>query len=189
MAVASDEHHAPPGTRRAELLSARVLREAIDKTFRGALREAQGVFAIHEHGGADRPAHPHVHALDRLREEDAAFYAEFLTPLHGSGVKRNGAPDTTVSKAGVTAQKMRYLDLLLVSPWSVRVGPKLGVPVAADVDLLVPNPTRPSLSTTPGHATRAPRASRKHGFLFRSTRVSTISASPGPSPAEVDSSA
>jgi len=141
MAVASDEHHAPPGTRRAELLSARVLREAIDKTFRGALREAQGVFAIHEHGGADRPAHPHVHALDRLREEDAAFYAEFLTPLHGSGVKRNGAPDTTVSKAGVTAQKMRYLDLLLVSPWSVRVGPKLGVPVAADVDLLVPNPT------------------------------------------------
>jgi len=47
----------------AEDLSARVLRDAIDKTFRGALREAQGVFAIHEHGGADRPAHPHVHAL------------------------------------------------------------------------------------------------------------------------------
>ena len=44
-------------------LSARVLRDAIDKTFRGALREAQGAFAIHEHGGANRPAHPHVHAL------------------------------------------------------------------------------------------------------------------------------
>lgn len=44
-------------------LSARVLRDAIDKTFRGTLREAQGVFAIHEHGGANRPAHPHVHAL------------------------------------------------------------------------------------------------------------------------------
>jgi hypothetical protein len=44
-------------------LSARVLRDAIDKTCRGTLREAQGVFAIHEHGGADRPAHPHVHAL------------------------------------------------------------------------------------------------------------------------------
>jgi hypothetical protein len=44
-------------------LSARVLRDAIDKTFRGTLREAQGVFAIHEHGGAERPAHPHVHAL------------------------------------------------------------------------------------------------------------------------------
>ncbi|MGH9460837.1 MAG: GSU2403 family nucleotidyltransferase fold protein [Vicinamibacteria bacterium] len=56
-------------------------------------------------------------------------------------MKRNGAADATVSKGGVTAQKVRYLDLLLVSPWSVRVGPELGVPVAADVDLLVPNPT------------------------------------------------
>ena len=44
-------------------LSARGLREAIDKTLRGALREAQGVCTIHEHGGADRPAHPHVHGL------------------------------------------------------------------------------------------------------------------------------
>jgi len=54
-----------------------------------------------------------------------------------------------------------------------------------------PDPRRDlrSLSTTPGHATGAPPASRKHGFLYRSTRVRTISASPGPSPAEVDSSA
>ncbi len=28
----------------------------------------------------------------RLGEEDAGFYAEFLTPLHGSGLKRRGAP-------------------------------------------------------------------------------------------------
>ena len=77
----------------------------------------------------------------RLGDDDAGFYAEFLTPLHGSGMKRNGAPDATVSKAGVTAQKMRYLDLLLASPWSVRVGREVGVPVAADADLLLPNPT------------------------------------------------
>ena len=36
---------------------------------------------------------------------------------------------------------MRYLDLLLVSPWSVRVGPSREVPIAADVELFVPNPT------------------------------------------------
>ena len=36
---------------------------------------------------------------------------------------------------------MRHLDLLLVSPWIVRAGPKLDVPVATDVDLLMPNPT------------------------------------------------
>lgn len=77
----------------------------------------------------------------RLGEENAGFYAEFLTPLHGGHLKRNGAQDATLSKAGITAQKMRYLDLLLISPWSVHVGPKLGVPVAVDVGVRVPNPT------------------------------------------------
>ena len=76
-----------------------------------------------------------------LREEGAGFYAEFLTPLSGSGVKRDGKPDATISKAGITAQKMRYLDVLLVSPWSVRVGPEREVPITSDVDLFVPNPT------------------------------------------------
>ncbi len=87
--------------------------------------------------GDDAPPATHY----RLREEDAGFYAEFLTPLYGSGVKRDGKPDATVSKAGITAQKMRYLDLLLVSPWSVRVGPERGVPITTDVNLFVPNPT------------------------------------------------
>lgn len=45
------------------LQSERVMRDAIDKTFRGSLRGAQGVFAVHHHGGTGRPAHPHVHAL------------------------------------------------------------------------------------------------------------------------------
>ena len=46
-----------------------------------------------------------------------------------------------MSKAGITAQKLRHLDILLVKPWSVRVGPEQDVPIAADVDLFVPNPT------------------------------------------------
>jgi hypothetical protein len=70
---------------------------------------------------------------------DGAFYAEFLTPLRGSGVKRGGKPDATLSKAGITAQKMRYLELLLVLPWSVRVGRERQAPIAADVDLFIPN--------------------------------------------------
>jgi Nucleotidyltransferase len=44
-------------------------------------------------------------------------------------------------KAGITAQKMRHLELLLVSPWSVRVGPRRGMRIAADVELFVANPT------------------------------------------------
>jgi hypothetical protein len=40
-----------------------VLRDSVGKTFRGAARGVQGVFAIHQHGGDGRPSHPHVHAL------------------------------------------------------------------------------------------------------------------------------
>jgi hypothetical protein len=90
-----------------------------------------------QHFGDDSPPATHY----GLSEEEDAFYAEFLTPLHGSGVKRSGKPDATVSNAGITAQKMRYLELLLVSPWSVRVGPERGLPVDAHLDLFVANPT------------------------------------------------
>jgi hypothetical protein len=39
----------------------------------------------------------------RLGNEDGGFYAEFLTPLYGNGVTREGKPDVTVSSAGITA--------------------------------------------------------------------------------------
>jgi hypothetical protein len=48
----------------------RVLRDAVEKTFRGAARGAQGAFAVHQHGGDGRPAHPHVHALLSPRFEN-----------------------------------------------------------------------------------------------------------------------
>jgi hypothetical protein len=51
-------------------LAERVLADAVRKTFRGAARGVQGVFAIHQHGGEDRPAHPHVHALLSPRFDD-----------------------------------------------------------------------------------------------------------------------
>jgi hypothetical protein len=86
--------------------------------------------------GEDAPPATHY----RLEDEDAGFYAEFLTPLVGSELKR-GKRDATVSKAGITAQKLRYLDILLVKPWSLRVGPETQVPIAASVNLFVPNPT------------------------------------------------
>jgi hypothetical protein len=75
-----------------------------------------------------------------LGDDDAGFYAEFLTPLHGSGVKRNGEADATLSKAGITAQKLRHLEILLVSPWVISVGPAQGVPLPHAIDLQVANP-------------------------------------------------
>jgi hypothetical protein len=50
----------------------RAIRDAVQKTFRGAARDVQGVFAIHQHGGHDRPAHPHVHALLSPRLQNGA---------------------------------------------------------------------------------------------------------------------
>jgi hypothetical protein len=50
-------HH---GVRGAE----QALRDAVERTFRGAFRQAQGVFVVHHHGaGARRFGNPHVHAL------------------------------------------------------------------------------------------------------------------------------
>ena len=76
-----------------------------------------------------------------LGDDDAGFYAEFLTPLQGSEVRRDGKPDATVTKAGITAQKLRHLDILLIDPWQIRVGSKLGFPLPQPIDLQVPNPT------------------------------------------------
>ena len=78
-----------------------------------------------EFGGEHKPPVTHY----SLGEDDAGFYAEFLTPLHGSSTKRNGAPDATVSRAGITAQKLRHLDILLVAPWVVKLGPAQGIPL------------------------------------------------------------
>lgn len=86
--------------------------------------------------GDDSPPATHY----RLGDEDGAFYAEFLTPLVGSEIKK-GKRDATVSKAGITAQKLRYLDVLLIKPWTVRVGAEKGVPLEAAVELFLPTPT------------------------------------------------
>lgn len=86
--------------------------------------------------GDDTPPITHY----RLSHESAGFYAEFLIPLHGDRLKRNGQPDVTMYKAGISAQKLRHIDLLLLAPWRVEVGPAIGVPVASKVDILVPNP-------------------------------------------------
>ena len=76
----------------------------------------------------------------RLVADGEGFFAEFLAPLHGSGVKRNGQADVTMKKAGVSAQKLRHLDLVLVRPWAVRLTKDIGVPVQAPVDVMLPNP-------------------------------------------------
>lgn len=86
--------------------------------------------------GEDRPPVAH-YALGNL---DGAFYAEFLTPLKGSGIKRNKQPDSTKSAAGITAQKLRHLEILLIEPWSIVLGPDEGFPFEKTTIVHVSNP-------------------------------------------------
>lgn len=108
--------------------------DVLEGDLRAALKDAG--FA-EEFFGDDAP--PAAHYC--LGKKDGGFYAEFLTPLHGSGTKRSGVPDATVTRAGVTAQKLRHLDLLLFEPWTVEVDRDGGVPVEGTLQLRVPNPT------------------------------------------------
>lgn len=130
--LANPPDHSAPRTRDTDLAFSPDV--ALAGNVRAALVEAG---FTEEFFGDDAPPATHY----GLGEEDDGFYAEFLTPLSGSGTKRNGKRDATVTKAGITAQKMRYLELLLVEPWNVRVGRERGVPIAADLDLFLPNPT------------------------------------------------
>ena len=70
-----------------------------------------------------------------LGGETGGFYAEFLTPLVGSDHKRDGSPDVTIRIGGISAQKLRHLDLLLTAPWSVSLGPSNGFPFSSAADV------------------------------------------------------
>jgi hypothetical protein len=110
---------------------------SLNAPLKGDLRDALKQAGFKEELlGEDTPPVTHYY----LGEEDAGFYAEFLTVKKGSGLKRDGKPDLTVSKAGITAQKLRHLELLLAAPWKVQVLPESKVPIERTVDLVVPNP-------------------------------------------------
>lgn len=76
----------------------------------------------------------------RFGDEEDGFFAEFLVPLTGSGLRRDGSPDATVTRAGVTAQKLKYLDILFVRPWRIELTRDHGMPLSKASDVLVPNP-------------------------------------------------
>jgi len=98
--------------------------------------------ALIEHGFKEQLSGEHNPAVAHytLGDEDGGFYAEFLTPLIGSGVKRGGAPDATMTMAGISAQKIRHLDILLVDPWMITLDPKNGIPLPSSMEIQVANP-------------------------------------------------
>lgn len=103
----------------------------------GDIKQALTQHGFHEElSGDHRPPAAHY----TLGDQAGGFYAEFLTPLAGSGYKRGGTPDATMSKAGISAQKIRHLDILLVDPWVIGLGQDDGVPLPERMDVQVVNP-------------------------------------------------
>lgn len=82
--------------------------------------------------------HPPVSQYTLGKDDSGGFYAEFLTPMTGSGRTRTGQSLATVQSAGITAQRLRYLELLLEHPWTVTIDADWGA--ASPMDLRIPNP-------------------------------------------------
>lgn len=103
----------------------------------GSIADALKAAGFHEEFlGDDAPPVTHYH----IGESNQGFYVEFLSPLTGSGTTRSGAADATLTVAGVTAQKLRHLDLLLLAPWQLSLDAGSAIPIAAPATLMVANP-------------------------------------------------
>lgn len=128
-------HAAPPAYQPLATLDADVAfaqREQLDGDIRAALQTAgfeQQLTGDHR---------PPVSRYTLGDDAPAGFYAEFLTPLIGRSHSRAGVSLATEQQAGVTAQRLRYLDLLFLSPWSVRLGADWDVAPALQIQ--IPNP-------------------------------------------------
>jgi hypothetical protein len=68
------------------------------------------------------------------------FYAEFLAPLVGSEYDRHGKRKTTIEVGGVSSQLLRYIEIMLVSPWSVELGEESGFTLSPKRTVQIANP-------------------------------------------------
>jgi hypothetical protein len=86
--------------------------------------------------GHHRPPATHY----KLADPGIRFYAEFLTPLLGGAIKRGGRRQATARIGGITSQNLRYIEVLLASPWSVTLLQDDGFPLAREIQVPVSNP-------------------------------------------------
>lgn len=110
---------------------------SLDERMQGDMSAALAAAGFGETFTGDH--HPPVSRYD-LGAEGGGFYAEFLAPLSGSGYRRDGAPDATATVGGVTAQKLRHVDVLLHTPLTVTLTAAAGVPLTAPIDVGLANP-------------------------------------------------
>jgi hypothetical protein len=85
--------------------------------------------------GEHRPPATHYHY-----GKGGGFYAEFLAPLEGSEYDRNGKRKATKEVGGVSSQLLRYIEVLLLSPWKVELGEENGYPLSPKRTVQIANP-------------------------------------------------
>jgi hypothetical protein len=86
--------------------------------------------------GHHRPPAAHY----RLADPGIHFYAEFLTPLVGGAVGRSRKQNATLRVGGVSSQNLRYIEVLLATPWSVTLSAPDGFPLANETRVQIANP-------------------------------------------------
>ncbi|MGU7771828.1 GSU2403 family nucleotidyltransferase fold protein [Burkholderia sp. MR1-5-21] len=130
--------HKPIYTQDADVAYAEheALEGDIKKALEGAGFKEEPNFA----GGFKPPAMRYT-----MGDQANGFYAEFLTPLTGSPRRRNKVTkqlekDATEVNAGVVAQKLRHLEVLLHEPWLVTIPAEESGLGEAVPDLRIPNP-------------------------------------------------
>jgi len=90
---------------------------------------------LEEFVGEDRPPATHYHYGPA-----GGFYVEFLTPLVGSEYDRKGKRKATREVGGVSSQQLRYIDVLMISPWKIELGEANGYPFSPPKRIQVANP-------------------------------------------------
>jgi len=130
--------HKPIFTQDADVAYAE--REVLEGDIKKALESAGFKEEPNFAGGFKPPAMRYT-----LGKQANGFYAEFLTPLTGSLLRRNKVTrrmeqDATEANAGVVSQKLRHLEILLHEPWLVTIPAEESGCGDALVDLRIPNP-------------------------------------------------
>jgi hypothetical protein len=85
--------------------------------------------------GEDRPPATHYHLVGQ-----GGFYAEFLSPLIGSERGRKGERKATREVGGISTQQLRYIEILLLAPWRIRLSKTNGYPFTSAKQVQVANP-------------------------------------------------
>lgn len=117
---------------------------------------------------------PAVHY--QLGENEGSFYAEFLSPLIGGEYDRQGKRRATARVAGVTSQNLRYIDLLLGSPWKVELSRAIGFPLEKPAGVQIAHPTRFMVQKLLIYARRE-RHSREKDILYLHDTIELFGAS------------